>query len=74
LLRDPAGVARLRPLPTAVEAAAASQEADFGLTDSQRAAYREVRRRRVVAVWGPPGTGKTHCLAAVILGLARPGG
>src|SRR5205814_393777 len=25
---------------------------------------------RVVAVWGPPGTGKTHFLAAAILGLA----
>jgi hypothetical protein len=41
------------------------------LTASQQAAYREIRSRCVVAVWGPPGTGKTHFLAAAILGLAE---
>lgn len=71
LLADPAAAARVRPLPGPIEAAAAAGEAAFGLTESQRGAYREVRRRRVVAVWGPPGTGKTHCLAALILGLVE---
>lgn len=33
------------------------------------AEYRPIRRQRIVAVWGPPGTGKTHFLAVVILGL-----
>lgn len=71
LVRDPASAARARALPAEVERHAASDEAGLGLTASQRDAYREVRRRRVVAVWGPPGTGKTHCLAAIVLGLAR---
>src|SRR5262249_53253177 len=43
---------------------------DLCLSASQLAAYREIRKRRVVTVWGPPGTGKTHFLAAAILGLA----
>src|SRR5205823_246191 len=51
--------------------AAAAGEAAFSLTGSQLAAYREVRRRRVLAVWGPPGTGKTHLLSAMILGLGQ---
>lgn len=70
LLRDPMSAARLRPLPTAIESQAVSGEASLSLTASQLAAYREIRRRRVVAVWGPPGTGKTHFLAASILGMA----
>jgi DNA replication ATP-dependent helicase Dna2 len=71
LVMDPQGAARLRPLPLKVEEEAAPGEAALSLTESQLAAYREVRRRRVVAVWGPPGTGKTHCIAAIILGLSR---
>jgi hypothetical protein len=70
LVRDPLSAARARPLPAPIEASAAAGEGRLGLTDSQIAAYREIRRRRVVAVWGPPGTGKTHFLAAVILALA----
>jgi hypothetical protein len=70
LVRDPLSAARVRPLPASVEAKAAEGEERLGLTDSQRAAYREIRRRRVVAAWGPPGTGKTHFLASAILGLA----
>src|SRR5688572_10194650 len=40
------------------------------LTKSQSEAYQAIRQTRVVPVWGPPGTGKTHFLASVILGLA----
>ena len=58
-------------MPTPIEAQAVAAEASLGLTESQLAAYREIRRRRVVAVWGPPGTGKTHFLTVAILGLAR---
>jgi hypothetical protein len=53
-----------------VEKVAASSVAGFGFTASQAAAFGEIRRRKVVAVWGPPGTGKTHFLATTILGLA----
>lgn len=71
LVTDPQAAARVRPLPAPVEAEAAKGEAGLGLTASQAAAYREIRKRRLVAVWGPPGTGKTHCIAAIILGLAK---
>ena len=40
------------------------------MTASQAEAYRAICQRRVVPVWGPPGTGKTHFLASMILGLA----
>jgi DNA replication ATP-dependent helicase/nuclease Dna2 len=70
LVRDPLSAARVRPLLPPVEAAASTREVQLGLTDSQRLTYQEIRRRRLVAVWGPPGTGKTHFLAAAILGLA----
>ena len=63
MVRDPEGAARSLPLPVPATAE--------GLTDSQQAAFREICKRRVVAVWGPPGTGKTHFLAVAILALAR---
>ncbi len=71
LVTDPVSAARVRVLPEAVEKAAKAEEGSLGLTDSQLAAYREIRRRRIVAVWGPPGTGKTHAIGTVILALAR---
>ena len=43
----------------------------FRLTASQAAAFCELCRRRAVPVWGPPGTGKTHFLAAAILALTE---
>ena len=33
-------------------------------------AYEAICSQRVTAVWGPPGTGKTHFLATAIVGLA----
>jgi hypothetical protein len=70
LLRDPEGTAGLRPLPARVEAAAGRAEGRLGFTPSQGDAYGAIRRQRVTAVWGPPGTGKTHFLASAIIGLA----
>ena len=49
---------------------AVEEIAAFGLTASQAEAFRQICQRRVVPVWGPPGTGKTHFLAAAILALA----
>jgi len=68
-LRDPQAAAVPHPLPDSVETEAVRQEPSFGFTDSQRAAYREIRCRKIVAVWGPPGTGKTHFLATALLAL-----
>lgn len=70
VLRDPEQAAGLRLLAGAIDREAASAEKALGFTDSQVRAFREIRRRKVVAVWGPPGTGKTHFLATAILGLA----
>jgi DNA replication ATP-dependent helicase Dna2 len=70
VLRDPERAAGLGPLPGAVERAASAIEKELKFTDSQGRAFREIRLRKVVAVWGPPGTGKTHFLATAILGLA----
>ena len=46
------------------------QADELGFTPSQRDAYEAICRQRVTAVWGPPGTGKTHFLASAIIGLA----
>jgi len=69
MLRDPVKAATRNTLPKPVEEAASKQEKALGLTPSQRDAYRKIRRRKFVPVWGPPGTGKTHFLASMILGL-----
>ena len=58
------------PLPGDVVARAESLIDRLHLTASQVDAFRSICRRRAVPVWGPPGTGKTHFLAAVVLGLA----
>jgi hypothetical protein len=70
LLRDPEGTATDQPLPKKMEAAAARAADGLAFTPSQREAYAAIRRQRVTAVWGPPGTGKTHFLAAAIVALA----
>ncbi|MFT5682309.1 MAG: DNA replication ATP-dependent helicase Dna2 [Myxococcota bacterium] len=69
LLRNPttsvAGV-----LDAAVVPHLAAAVAPLGLTESQTAAWDAVCTQRITAVWGPPGTGKTHFLASLIIGLA----
>ena len=70
LLRDPSAAAEPLPLAADVRRVAVREAAAFGLTDSQTAAFERLCRERVVPVWGPPGTGKTHFLAATILALA----
>ncbi|NDC64427.1 MAG: hypothetical protein EBZ59_10705, partial [Planctomycetia bacterium] len=70
-LRDPEQAAALVPLPNEVERRSQGLLPALGLTPSQAHAFRELRRRRVLAVWGPPGTGKTHFLATAVVALAE---
>jgi len=70
LLRHPAEAAAPLPLPPKVRPMATRLESSFGFTPSQRSAFRAISGQRVTAVWGPPGTGKTHFLASTIVGLA----
>jgi hypothetical protein len=70
LLRDPEAAASGLPLPAKIEKPAATGADGLDLTPNQRDAYAAIRRQRVTAVWGPPGTGKTHFLASAIVGLA----
>ena len=67
LLDDPAAAARRTRL--SYQTVLAQAAAAFSLTPSQAEAWRTIARSRVTAVWGPPGTGKTHFLAALALGL-----
>jgi hypothetical protein len=69
LLRQPETAATPLPWPKRV-AAAARAEAALGFTPSQAEAYRALGTQRVTAVWGPPGTGKTHFLAMSIVALS----
>jgi hypothetical protein len=70
LLQNPQRAASEYPLSAKAEASAARLERQLDFTPSQREAYAAIRGQRVTAVWGPPGTGKTHFLASAILGLA----
>jgi len=70
LLRNPAVAREPRQLPEDIYAAALEQIDGLQMTASQTKAYRPICDQRVVPVWGPPGTGKTHFLASLILGLA----
>ena len=42
-----------------------------GFTTSQRQAFQHLAGHRLTLVWGPPGTGKTNCLARMLLCLAE---
>jgi DNA replication ATP-dependent helicase Dna2 len=70
LLRQPEEAATPLPLPPRVRTAAARLDGQLGFTPSQSEAYRAIRGQRVTAIWGPPGTGKTHFLATTIIALA----
>jgi hypothetical protein len=71
LLRDPDSAAEPMPLPARIRAAAMKLEKTLGFTPSQCEAFRAICGQRTTAVWGPPGTGKTHFLAAAIVALAQ---
>lgn len=68
LLQDPASAA---VLPQLGDGILAGDSSVFGLTQSQAEAWDTVAASRVTSVWGPPGTGKTHFLAALVLGFCE---
>jgi DNA replication ATP-dependent helicase Dna2 len=70
LLQEPEQAASPLPLPKKVDVGAGRLAASLEFTPSQADAYAAICRQRVTAVWGPPGTGKTHFLASAIVGLA----
>ncbi len=71
LLEEPEAGASPLPLAPGIKKAADAVERGLGFTPSQAEAWQAIRSQRVTAVWGPPGTGKTHFLASTILGLAE---
>ncbi|MHB1423287.1 MAG: bifunctional RecB family nuclease/DEAD/DEAH box helicase [Gemmataceae bacterium] len=70
LLRQPEESAAALPLPAKVRTTALPAADRLDFTPSQREAYRTICGQRVTAVWGPPGTGKTHFLASTIVALS----
>jgi hypothetical protein len=70
LLRRPEEAATPSPLPAKVRMAATRLADRLDFTPSQHEAYRTICGQRVTAVWGPPGTGKTHFLASAIVALS----
>lgn len=69
LLGDPQAIAQLQPLDEPIRRDALERIGAFALTASQRQAFAQICQRRVTPIWGPPGTGKTHFLAAMIRAL-----
>ncbi|WP_292366189.1 MULTISPECIES: bifunctional RecB family nuclease/DEAD/DEAH box helicase [unclassified Methanoculleus] len=71
LLRDPRGFAAPIAEPQGVIADTERLARDAGFTKSQNRAFSHVTENRLTLVWGPPGTGKTHFLAATVLSLVK---
>lgn len=69
LLNQPSHAAQTQPLPKKADRICSDEVTHLALTESQVTAYEQIRKQKALAVWGPPGTGKTHFLASVILGL-----
>lgn len=69
LLEDPIAFGGRTPGKQQVTAAARKLAATRGFTASQQNAYAHVLDHSLTLVWGPPGTGKTHFLAATVLNM-----
>ncbi len=71
LLRDPRGFAAPVGEREEVVADAERLALESGFTKSQGRAFHQAMTNRLTLVWGPPGTGKTHFLAAALLSLVK---
>ncbi len=62
------GVLQQRVIVPAATAAACARrvQTEHGLNDSQRDAVAHAIERSLTVIWGPPGTGKTNTLAALL--------
>jgi hypothetical protein len=65
----PATAATAVPRPTAT-LKETLQAKDFTLNTSQWEAWEQALTRRLALIWGPPGTGKTATVRAILAGLA----
>ena len=70
LMTDPREAAKRPTLSAQEHARLEAILPTLSLTDSQKDALFTIASSRVTAVWGPPGTGKTHFLVALIHALA----
>lgn len=67
LLWNPAGLQQRVVAPaTTATALAAQAQLDHDLNDSQRDAVTHCVEKALTVIWGPPGTGKTSTLAAML--------
>lgn len=71
LVQDPLSARTAVSQEESLRKAADEIASSSGMTASQLQAFREVLGHNLQLVWGPPGTGKTHFLAASILSLAE---
>lgn len=71
LLHDPLVASRKAPYPQDIEDHIQAMAPSLDLTPSKLSAFETMRGQQVTALWGPPGTGKTHFLAATILALSK---
>jgi len=69
LLEDPNALNNELHYPAVIQERLMSAPPRERLTESQRAAWDALSAERVSAIWGPPGTGKTHFLASYLLGV-----
>lgn len=71
LLSDPHSFAGQVSEPEAIRREAGLLAKKAGFTPSQARAFEKMLASRLTLVWGPPGTGKTHFLAAAVLALVK---